>query len=250
MKKLIFALFGIMVTMSLLNAQTDSMYVMKSGVAVGKFKVTEVDSVVFYKPATSSNTVTDVDGNVYHTIVIGAQTWMVENLKTTKYNDNSSISIVTDNAIWMGLTTGAYCWYNNDITNKTPYGAMYNWYAVNSGKLSPKGWHVPTDVELATLVTYLGGTTVAGGKLKETGTTHWTSNTSATNESGFSAVGAGYRLDTSGSFGGLQTYMTFWSSVAFDASNSYSSTLKASDGTIGTVPSPNKFGKTVRCIKD
>lgn len=249
MKKIFFAIIGLLLT-GFITAQTDSMYVMKGGVTVGKYKVTEVDSVVFYKPVAASNTVTDADGNVYHTITIGTQTWMLENLKTTKYNDNTSIPNVTDVIGWAGLSTAAYSWYNNDINNKTPYGALYNWYAVSSGKLCPKGWHVPTDVEVATLVTFLGGTSVAGGKLKETGTTHWSSTTSATNESGFTAVGAGYRLDTSGAFGGLQTYMTFWTSVAFDASQSYSSTLKASDGTIGTVPSPNKFGKTVRCIKD
>lgn len=174
---------------------------------------------------------------------------MVENLKTTKYNDNTSIPLVGDNTAWSGLSTGAYSWYNNDIANKTPYGAFYNYYAIASGKLCPKGWHVPTDAEINTLATYLGGTSVAGGKLKEAGNTHWSSNTSATNETGFTAVGAGYRLD-SGTFGGLLSYMTGWCGNAFDAGNAYNYTLKASDGTISYAPAPMKMGKVVRCIKD
>lgn len=243
-------MLGLIVSLSLLQAQNDSMYIMKSGVSLGKYKVTDVDSIIFYKPTASANTVTDYDGNAYTTVTIGTQVWMVGNLKTTKYNDGTAIPLVTDNTTWGALTTAGYCWNNNDATNKNPYGALYNWYAVNSGKLCPKGWHVPTDVEWNTLITYLGGTTAAGGKLKETGTTHWTSpNTGATNETGFTAVGAGYR-DNTGSFGGVLNYFTFWSSTLFDTSNSYTGTMRYSDATLQFNPSPNKFGKSVRCIKD
>ena len=119
----------------------------------------------------TGGTVTDIDGNVYHTVTIGTQTWMVENLKTTKYNDGTAIPLVTDSTAWLNLTTPGYCWYNNDAaTYKNTYGALYNWFTVNTSKLAPSGWHVPTDAEWTTLITYLGGETVAGGQMKSTGT--------------------------------------------------------------------------------
>ena len=118
--------------------------------------------------------VTDDDGNVYHSVTIGTQVWMVENLKTTKYNDGTSIPLVTDATDWHNLLTPGYCWNNNDeATYKATYGALYNWYTVNTGNLCPTGWHVPGDAEWTTLTTYLGGEDVAGGKLKEVGITHW-----------------------------------------------------------------------------
>lgn len=138
-------------------------------------------------------TVTDVDGNVYQTIGIGSQFWIAENLKTTKYNDGTSIPLVTDNRDWSLLFTPAYCWYNNDeINNKITYGALYNWYTLNTGKLCPSGWHVPNNTEWAVLASYLGGPEVAGGKMKVPGTDYWNSpNTGATNSSGFSAFPGG-----------------------------------------------------------
>ena len=108
-------------------------------------------------PAPPPITVTDIDGNVYHLITIGTQVWLVENLKTTRYNDGAPIPLVTDSAAWSLLTTPGYCWYNNDIANKNPNGALYNWFAVNTGKLAPTGWHVPTDAEWTILTTFLGG---------------------------------------------------------------------------------------------
>ena len=166
------------------------------------FFTIQIDPIIFNSNLTYG-TVSDIDGNVYKTIIIGTQTWMAENLKTTKYNDNSTIPLVTDASAWEALaafTTPAYCWYNNDAaTYKATYGAMYNWYTVdvasNGGKnVCPTSWHVSTDAELTTLTTYLGGGSVAGGKLKETGTTHWTTpNTGATNETGFTALPGGYR---------------------------------------------------------
>ncbi|MBI5010148.1 MAG: fibrobacter succinogenes major paralogous domain-containing protein, partial [Bacteroidia bacterium] len=141
----------------------------------------------------SSAQVSDIDGNVYQTVTIGTQVWMKENLKTTKLNDGIALPNVIDNAAWAALTTTGYCWYNNDATTyKSTYGALYNWYAVNTGKLCPIGWHVPSDDEWTLLTTFRGGYSVAGGKLKETGTLHWTSpNTGATNETGFTALPGG-----------------------------------------------------------
>lgn len=160
------------------------------------YKYSRLTYVKFYLTITGSETrsILYIDGDVYRTDTIGSQVWMVENLKTTKYNDGSSIPNVTDNTTWNGLNTGAYCWYNSDISNKKPYGALYNWYTLNTGKLAPYGWHVPTDVEWESLIDHLGGESVAGGKLKESGTTHWqTPNIGATNESGFTAVPGGFR---------------------------------------------------------
>jgi len=101
------------------------------------------------------NTVIDIDGNLYHTVKIGTQTWMVENLKTTRLNDGTNIPNVTDSAVWSNIITPSYCWYNNDSTYKKTYGALYNWYTVNTDKLAPIGWHVPSYDEWWTLIEYL-----------------------------------------------------------------------------------------------
>jgi uncharacterized protein (TIGR02145 family) len=143
--------------------------------------------------------VSDSDGNSYATVVIGTQVWMAENLKTTKYIDGSAILYNNDDGISYSETPG-YCWYNDNAANKNTYGALYNWFAVNTGKLCPTGWHVPTYPEWWTLVSFLGGTdgsnaeAGSGGKMKETGTIHWkTPNTGATNSSGFSGLPGGSR---------------------------------------------------------
>ena len=142
--------------------------------------------------------VTDIDGNVYQTVTIGTQVWMAENLKVIHYRNGDAIPNVTDSTEWSNLTTGAYCNYDNDANNATTYGRLYNWYAVNDSRnIAPTGWRVPTEDEWTILSVYLGGRTVAGGKLKETGTTHWISpNTGATNETGFTALPGGIRVSS------------------------------------------------------
>ena len=121
--------------------------------------------------------------------------WLVENLKTTKFNDGSSIPNVTDNTSWNNLTTGAYCDYNNSTANTAVYARLYNWYVVaDTKKICPTCWHVATDAECTALTSFLGGESVAGGKLKETDTTHWNApNTGATDTHGFKALPAGER---------------------------------------------------------
>jgi uncharacterized protein (TIGR02145 family) len=148
---------------------------------------------IVFNPDLTYGKVSDIDGNEYKTIQIGSQEWMAENLKTTKYIDGKSIPNVTDFQEWSNLTTDAYCWYKNDSTAyKASYGALYNWFTVNTGKLCPAGWHVPSDAEWTTLFTYLGGTWIAGSKMKEIGITHWNNpNLGATNESGFTAIPTG-----------------------------------------------------------
>jgi len=147
--------------------------------------------------------VTDIDGNVYHIVTIGTQVWMVENLKTTKFRDGSSIPNVTDAEEWVGhgeLHSGAYCNYDNTAANSNTYGSLYNWYAVvDERNICPTGWHIPSEAEWATLIAYLGGQDVAGGKMKEAGTAHWsTPNTGASNSSGFTALPGGSRQIISG----------------------------------------------------
>ncbi len=193
---------------------------------------------------------TDKDGNVYISVTIGTQEWMVENLKTTKYNDGSSIPLVTGNAEWEALTTPGYCWYDNDITNKTPYGALYNWYAVNTGKLCPTGWHVPTDAEWTTLTTYLGGESVAGGKLKEAGTTHWASpNTGAMDEYDFMALPGGGR-DYDGTFGNVGSSGYWWSATEYSATDTYCRTMYYDYSRVFRNYVSMKCGFPVRCVKD
>lgn len=155
----------------------------------------------FTTQANTTGTVTDIDGNIYHTVAIGGQIWMVENLKTTKYRDGTNIPNVTDNGTWFNLTTDAYCNYNNISTNSATYGKLYNWYAVNDVRnIAPLGWRVATQSDWIALATFIGGNnltngvSVGAGKLKEAGTTHWIGpNTGATNESGFTALPGGNR---------------------------------------------------------
>ena len=158
--------------------------------------------------------VKDVDSNIYKTIIIGSQCWIHQLLKTTKYNHGSAIPLITDNTEWISMTTGAYCNYNNDANNVNSSGRLYNWYAVNTGKLCPTGWHVPGDSEWTVLINYLGGELVAGGKLKEEGTVHWDDpNEGATNSSGFGAIPGGYRFYFDGTFSKNGSYRLWWTST-------------------------------------
>jgi uncharacterized protein (TIGR02145 family) len=206
------------------------------------------------KITVAAATVTDIDGNIYHTVTIGTQIWMVENLKTTKYNDGSDIPQGTPET-WPDLTTPAYCWYNDSADKyKDTYGALYNWYAVdpasNGGKnICPEGWHVPTDAEWDTLTTYLGGESVAGGKLKETGTVHWIDNMYATNEFGFTALPAGSRWSYEDfcclGYGGY-----WWCTTPYDADNGWYREIDASSPYILINGQTKHKGMSVRCIKN
>jgi uncharacterized protein (TIGR02145 family) len=202
----------------------------------------------------NSQTVSDIDGNIYNTVTIGTQVWMVENLKTTKYRNGDPIPNVTDEIQWSNLTTGGYCNYDNDISNVTTYGRLYNWYAVNDSRnIAPIGWHVATDAEWTTLTDYLGGENVAGSKLKEFGTAHWQSpNDDATNESGFTALPGGDRF-----FNGPFNYMTgmgFWLCWADGVLGSaWGRSLVRGFGNVDRYNEPDyeaSGGCSVRCIKD
>ncbi|NEW81132.1 MAG: hypothetical protein GZ094_02045 [Mariniphaga sp.] len=203
-----------------------------------------------------ASTVKDIDGNVYTTVTIGTQVWMVENLKTTKYRNGESIANETDTTAWKDLKSGAYCWYNNDVKNKATYGAIYNGYSVLDDRyLAPKGWHIPTKTELTTLTNYLGGLSIAAGKMKESGTTHWsTPNTGATNSSGFKALPGGYSENLGYSTSGINEYGTWWSSTTLLRIGYYDCAwfieLDYSSANVRLDNSPYNFGSSVRCIKD
>jgi uncharacterized protein (TIGR02145 family) len=157
--------------------------------------------------------VRDSDGNRYKTVQIGKQVWMKENLRTTRYNDGTPIPQVTDYEAWAGLESPAYCWYNNDSTQAVEYGALYNWYVVETDKLCPEGWHVPSDEEWNEMVSVIEDLTSIGGALKESGTTHWRNpNTGASNETGFTALPGGYRSYL-GTFNLLRASGYWWSST-------------------------------------
>jgi uncharacterized protein (TIGR02145 family) len=196
-------------------------------------------------------TAVDVDGNAYKTVTIGSQVWFSENLKTTRLNDGQNIPQATDNSAWTNLTGAGYCWYNNDkAVYGSTYGALYNWYAVNTGNLCPAGWHVPTDTDWIALTDYLGGVNVAGGKLKEAGLSHWeTPNTAATNEVGFNALPGGHRAGYGG-FGYNGSYGYWWSGSGFDDANAWLRRLNKDSAEASRMYSEKDWGRSVRCVKD
>ncbi len=197
--------------------------------------------------------ITDIEGNVYNTIEIGNQTWMAENLKTATYNDGTTIPLITNDNQWINLTTPGYCWYNNDAgTNKNTYGAIYNFYTINTGKLCPSGWHVPTDGEWTILSDYLGGDSIAGGKLKEAGTTHWTyPNTGATNESNFWALPGGVRVAWDGLFYARYEFAGWWTASEMSSNHAYGRFLNYDEVAVSKNEWVSKaYGYSVRCIKD
>ena len=198
---------------------------------------------------TPSNTVADIEGNVYHTVTIGSQVWMVENLKVSKYTDGTAIPLVTDNTAWGNLTTAGYCWYNNDAANKNIYGSLYNWYTINTFKLCPNGWHVPSVDDWATLTSFIAGTHAAGGKLKETGTTHWQSpNTAATDEYSFKALPGGWRDNNGGAFNLIGQDGYWWSTTYLSDPDM----LYISYGSDQVTVTSRDFraGLSIRCVKD
>lgn len=215
-----------------------------------KPRVDFFDKVNLIKTDETANVVTDIDGNVYHTIRIGTQVWMVENLKTTKYNDGTEIPMVTDNTAWANLITPGFCWNNNDVANKNTYGALYNWYAVNTGKLAPSGWHIPTSNEWEILCEFLGGSRLACTKLKEMGTSHWnSSNEGSTNESGFTALPGGNRIKT-GSFQTVGSMGNWWSSEEFNDRLARNWYLTSKDSEFSETGFEKNWGFSVRCIRD
>lgn len=208
-------------------------------------------SGIVFNPNLIYGSVSDIDGNVYKTIQIGTQTWMAENLRTTRFNDGSSIQLVTSNSAWVSVNTPAFCWYNNDeMGNKSIYGGLYNWYAASSGRLCPPGWHVPSHTDFIILREYLGGQSTAGGRMKESGLTHWISpNTGATNQSGFTAVPSGTRTGFDGPFYYLGEDGHYWSSTPYDGGTSYHWYVYYNTASFQTGNTLKNTGYAIRCIK-
>jgi uncharacterized protein (TIGR02145 family) len=195
--------------------------------------------------------VEDIEGNVYTTIKIGNQTWMAKNLKTTKYNDGTPVPLITNGVAWTALSTPGYCWYDNDASSFKPsYGALYNGYAVSTGKLCPKDWHVPGDEEWNTLINYLGGESIAGGRLKEPGTSYWVGpNTGATNERGFTALPGGLRYHD-GIFHDFGFSGYWWSSTEYSETRAFFRYMDYEYGNVFRFDNLKKIGFSVRCVKD
>ncbi|MFH0898415.1 MAG: fibrobacter succinogenes major paralogous domain-containing protein [bacterium] len=195
--------------------------------------------------------VIDIDSNLYHSVTIGTQTWLTENLKVKHYRDGVLIPNVIDSTLWGANLTGARCYYNNDsITYADTYGALYNWYAVaNSSNICPTGWHMPSKDEWSVLITNLGGYNIAADKMKETGTAHWLSpNANATNESGFTALPGGFRR-INNTFDYLGGVCFFWAAKYGTSGNSFYN-LCGEDSEIYNDIGNKPDGFSVRCIKD
>ena len=218
--------------------------------------------------ASIAKTVTDRDGNVYDTVKIGTQTWMVENLKTTKYRNGDSIPNVTVAAIWENLTSGGYCNYNNETYYGSKYGCLYNWYAVSDSRnLAPVGWHVATDADWTILQDYLIANgynydgSIVGNKIAKSlaANTDWyTGGTtvgsigndlSKNNKTGFTALPSGYRIDN-GSFVNMTFHAFWWTTTESSSTNAVYIYLHFSDPSLTIYPSSKKWGRSVRCVKD
>ena len=204
--------------------------------------------VLFSAMNTTFSQVTDKEGNVYKTVTIGNQVWMAENLNVTQYRNGDPIPEVQDKEEWDNLTTGAWCWYENNSANGTTYGRLYNWFAVNDPRgLAPEGWHIPSSDEWNKLTNNLGGAENAGTKLKTT--SGWDNGGNGDNKSGFSAIPGGYRTHD-GYFSNMGRNALFWTSTEFNTTNAW---FRNVIGSITDVYAPNygkDFGLSVRCVKD
>ncbi len=235
-----------------------------------KFTTLQFENNILFNPGLTYGSLSDIDGNIYRTIQIGTQVWMAENLKVSKYSDGSSIQNIEDMDIWQNDTVGAYCLYQNDNNYGAAFGNLYNYYAVvSTHDLCPTGWHVPDYSEWETLINYLGGDSIAGSRLKETGTTHWEDpNKNATDESGFTALPGGCLSPLYTTyFIGTGTRGTWWSSSkdcafyknyfypiisSIDTSNCYcgDDCEYFNNGSFNNGRTSFTNGRSVRCIKD
>ena len=213
-------------------------------------------------PPEFGGTVKDIDGNEYHTVTIGNQTWMIENLKTTHFADSTAIPLIADSAAWRNLKTPGYCWYNNDsVQNKNTYGALYNWYAVNSRKLAPRGWHVPTEADWATLENNVTIYLYTSSSLSKTlaSKTNWI-RSSATgaignvltinNSSGFNALPGGLREKYKGTFHAMDSTGAWWSSTVKSDTTAMSIVMRCDFNSVDRINKHIWKGLSVRCIKD
>ncbi len=244
------------------------MEIRKTDSSLISIPISEIDSIYYdtISTFTCGDQISDIDGNTYGTVQIGNQCWITENLRVTHYPNGDSIPNITDNAQWGSLhdnnSDDAFCIYDND-TNNVFYGALYTWasamgdnavssntYPSNVQGVCPDGWHMPSDTEWVALINYLGGDTIAGGKMKSTGVTYWTNpNTGATNSSGFSSLPNGYRK-YDGSFNFLGTNVFWWSATESTSGHASSYNNSYSNDNVTTYSSSKSDGLSVRCVKD
>ena len=196
-------------------------------------------------------TMTDQEGNVYKTIVIGTQEWMAENLNTSLYRNGDTISTNLDDASWLATTSGAWAYYNNDPSYACPRGKLYNWFACTDARnLCPQGWHIPTDNDWTELTNYLGGDAIAGSKMKSSGTLYWlSSNTEADNSSGFSATSGGMR-HRNGTYQLIGANGQWWSSTPFNSTSAWNRLLISGNINAEIIASRKEYGFSVRCLRD
>ncbi len=251
-KIVIATLLTFSLSLTSLFAQNDTMYVMKNGAVIGKYNVNnQVDSVIFYNP-TESFTFTDArDGNVYNWVQIGNQIWMAENLAyLPSVSEPTTISETAPHYYVYGYE-GTDVNVAKATTNYSTYGVLYNWAAAMNGMTSsnanpsgvlgvcPNGWHLPSDAEWTELIDYVGGTVVAGGKLKETGINHWASpNTGANNQTGFTALPGGYNSGI------------FLSATKYDGTSAWRRRMDNNNGAVNNSNLSKGIGFSVRCVKD
>jgi uncharacterized protein (TIGR02145 family) len=270
MKMTLFTLLLIALSITWLHAQ--DLQIHKTDGTIITVSLNTIDSITFIENGggfvCGVSNVSDIDGNVYNTVQIGSQCWMKENLKTTTYKNGTPIPNVTDAGAWQNLATGAYVWYDNDISWKGSYGALYNWHAVaDASGLCPAGWHVPTNNEWTTLTDHIGGigapngnklkscrqvNSPLGGDCNTTEHPRWEEDTSignfGTDDYGFSGLPGGYRL--SGPFYDIGNYGYWWSSIETSTFGAWSRILNYSFGDINEYDGNKRWGFSVRCIRD
>lgn len=197
------------------------------------------------------NSVRDIDGNVYRTVSIGDQVWMAENLRATHYRNGDPLLALPDTSLWANSKSGAYCYYDNDSQNISRYGLLYNWHAINDSRnIAPEGWHLPSEEEIMELMNFLGGDTSGAGKLKEAGLSRWLApNLGATNESGFTALPGGYRLDK-GTYHTAASNGYWWSANRSYEMYAWSPRLYTGFADVKRERYYENYGFSVRCIKD
>lgn len=201
------------------------------------------------EPTVNFGKVTDFEGNEYKTVDIGNQTWMAQNLRSIKFNDGTAIPYVTDKPTWSNLVTPAYSYYLDDSTSyKQNFGGLYNWYTVQTGKLCPTGWHVPSAAEWTELGSTLGVDSLAGGKLKEM-VLWYSPNLYATNSTGFTALPSGYRY-YNGSYNNSGVSFSAWASDQYSTREAKFFYLKYDSGAMAQTYIDKEFGLSVRCVKN
>lgn len=257
MKQIWILILGLILTINIMKAQ-DTLYIYKAGAVYSKCAISQIDSVTFQK----IYPITDIDGNIYHSVKIGTQTWMVENLKVTHYRNGDAIPNVTSNSSWAGLTNGAYCDYNNNAANSTKYGKLYNFYAVGDARnIAPIGWHVATDAEWTTLEGYVASnlgtsTNVAKALAAKTdwvqspGTSAVGGNLALNNSTGFTALPGGCRNDDDGVFMLVDVNGVWWSSTEDFSGSAWNKNMYYTNSIVARNSSINNNGLSVRCIKD